>query len=132
MYVSHTFLIRSSADGHLGSFRFLGPVALGRFRFLGPVGRAAVNAGVRVSSSVFSGGAPRPCGSSVCSCLKGISTLPSVVAAPTDIPERRVGGALFSTPSPTLIVCECFEGGCSDQWQVIPRYSFDLPSSSNE
>ena len=81
MYVCHTFLIRSSADGHLGRFRFLGPVALGRFRFLGPValgrfrflghvalgrfrflrpvGRAAVNAGVRVSSSVFSGGAPR-------------------------------------------------------------------------
>ena len=92
MYVCHTFLIRSSADGHLGrfrflgpvalgSFRFLGPVALGRFRFLGPValgsfrclgpvdlgrfrclglvGSAAVNAGVRASSSVFSGGAPR-------------------------------------------------------------------------
>ena len=59
MYVCHTFLIRSSADGHLGRFRFLGPVALGRFRFLRPVGRAAVNAGVRVSSSVFSGGAPR-------------------------------------------------------------------------
>ena len=70
MYVCHTFLIRSSADGHLGRFRFLGPVALGSFRFLGPVdlgrfrclglvGSAAVNAGVRASSSVFSGGAPR-------------------------------------------------------------------------
>ena len=84
VYTCHTFFIHSSADGHLGCFHFLD----------------TVNPGVCGSLSIVSGGAPRSdvaelYGSSVFSCLKGISTLPSVLAAPPDVPVRRVGGGPF-------------------------------------
>ena len=59
--------------------------------------------------------------------------LPSVLAALANVPVRRVGGgALSSTPSPTVIVCGRFEGGCLDQGEVLPRSGSDLPSSNNK
>ena len=65
VYTCHTFFIRSSADGHLGCFHFLD----------------TVSPGVRGSLSVVSGGAPGSgvaelYGSSVFSCLEGLSDCP--------------------------------------------------------
>ena len=39
-------------------------------------------------------------------------------------------GSLFSTPSPTFIVCGLFTVGYSDWWEVILHCSFDLHFSS--
>ena len=33
---------------------------------------------------------------------------------------------IFSTPSPTFIVCRLFDDGHSNQWEVIPHCSVDM------
>ena len=40
--------------------------------------------------------------------------------------------SLFSTPSPTFIVCRLFDDGHSDQCEVISHCSFDLHFSNSE
>ena len=40
--------------------------------------------------------------------------------------------SLFSTPSPTFIVCRFFDDGHSDLSQVISHCGFDLHFSNNE
>ena len=45
---------------------------------------------------------------------------------------NRVGGSLFSTPSPAFIVCRFFNDGHSDWCEAIPHYSLDLDFSNNE
>ena len=39
-------------------------------------------------------------------------------------------GSLFSTPSPSFIVCRFFDDGHSNQYKLIPHCSFDLISIS--
>ena len=41
-------------------------------------------------------------------------------------------GSLFSTPSPSFIVCRLFDDGHSDKCEVISPHSFDLHFSNNE
>ena len=40
--------------------------------------------------------------------------------------------SLFSTPSPTFIVCRLFDDGHSDQCEVIPHCGFDLHFSNSD
>ena len=40
--------------------------------------------------------------------------------------------SLFSMPSPAFVVCRLFDGGHSDQCEVVSHCSFDLHFSNNE
>ena len=48
------------------------------------------------------------------------------------IPTNSAGGSLFSTSSPTFIVCILSHDGHSDGCEVISHCSFDLHFSNNE
>ena len=41
-------------------------------------------------------------------------------------------GCVFSTSALTFIICRLFGVGCSEQYEVVPLYSFDLHFSSNQ
>ena len=47
-------------------------------------------------------------------------------------PPTVQDASLFSTSSPAFIVCRFFDDGHSDQYEVMPHYSFDLHFSNNE
>ena len=119
----HSFFIHSSVDGHLGCFHVLGIV-----------NSAAMNTGVHVSFSImdFSGYMP----SSGIIGLYG-SLIPRFYCPPLwmyqfTFPPTVQDRSLFSTPSPAFIVCRFFDGGYSDQCEVISHCSFDLYFSNNE
>ena len=61
----------------------------------------------------------------------GTTILSSIVAAPIYIPTKSVGGFHILTLSPAFIICGLFDDGHSDECEVIPHYSFDLPFSNN-
>ena len=54
-----------------------------------------------------------------------------LVVVPTYIPTSSVEGSLFSTPSPTFIVCRLSDDGHSYWCEVISHCSFDFHSSNN-
>ena len=122
VYTCHTFFIRSSADGHLGCFHFLDTVS--------PGGAWIVVRCLWRCAREWRCGAVWEFRFQL---FRRTLRLPSVLAALANVPVRRVGGGvLSSTPSPTVIVCGRFEGGCLDQGEVLPRSGSDLPSSNNE
>ena len=57
------------------------------------------------------------------------TVLPMVV--PICIPTNCVGGFPFLRNLSTFIVCRFFDGGHSEQYEVIPHCSFDLHFSNN-
>ena len=102
----HNFFIHLSVNGHLGCFHVLAIV-----------NSAAMNNGIHVSFSIFvsSGYMPRSYG-----CMlghmevlflvfKGISIKTSIVAVSIYIPTNSAKVSLFSTPSPTFILCILFD-----------------------
>ena len=123
----HSFLIHSSADGHLGCFRVLAII-----------NSAAMNIGVHVSLSDLV--------SSVCMprvgllghmavlfpVFKEISTLFSIVAVLVCIPTNSVKGFPFSTPSPAFIACRRLDSSHPDWRVMVPHRGFDLHFSDNE
>ena len=64
--------------------------------------------------------------------FKGISILSSIVTVSIYIPTKVQECSLFSTPSPTFIVCSHFDDSHSDWCEVISHCSFDLYFSNNE
>ena len=56
----------------------------------------------------------------------------SILALSICIPTNNTSQSLSSTPSPALILCRFFDNGHSDQYEMIPHYSFDLHLSDNE
>ena len=117
VYMYHSFLIHSSADGHLGCFHVL----------------AAVNIGVHVSLSdlVSSACMPRSgiavsYNSSVFNVLRNLYTELHSSCANLLSRQQCRRGSLFPMPSPAFVVCRLFNDGHSHQWEVVPRCSFDL------
>ena len=63
--------------------------------------------------------------------FKGTSILFSIVATPIYIPPTVLEGSLFSTSSPTFIICGLLDDGHSDQCEVVGHCSFHLHFSNN-
>ena len=123
----HSFLIHSSADGHLGCFHdlaivtvlwwTLGCACLFQFWFPRCVCPAVGLLGhVAVLFPVF----------------KGISTLFSIVAVLVCILSNSVRGFPFLHTLSSIIVCRLFDDSHSDWGEMIPHCGFDLHFSNNE
>ena len=126
MYMYHSFLIHSSANGRLGCFHVLAIV-----------NGAAIIIGIHVSQFWF----PRcicPAVRLLCRMavlfpvFKGISTLFFIVSLLVWSPTNSVKGSFFSTPSPAFIVCRLFDSSHSDWREMVPHCGFDLDFSDNE
>ena len=128
MYICHSFLINSSADGHLGCFHVLAII-----------NSAAMNIGVHVPLSILR--FPR------CVCpavgllghkavlfpvFKGISTLFSIVAVLVCIPTNSVRGFPFLHTFSSIITCRLLDSSHSDWHEMVPYCGFDLHFSDNE
>ena len=53
------------------------------------------------------------------------------MAAQTYISTDSVGASFFSTLSSAFVICKLFSDGHSDQYDVVPHYSYDLHFSNN-